>query len=112
MMQFLILFILILLLTLVITKYKEHQERYILQSVSHIVHKGYMHNNQIHVVDLCRFSDSDDVNEAYLFFNRLQRKGKIKESMQLIGTNSEGSYRRFQNERKGIIYHKITEIAM
>jgi len=112
MVEFLILFILVLLLILLVTKYKEHQEKHILQSVSHIVHNGYMHNNQIHVVDLCRFSDSDDVNEAYLFFNRLQCKGKIKKSMELIGTNSEGSYRRFQDEREGIKHHKVTEVAM
>lgn len=112
MMEFLILFILVLLLTLLITKYKEHQEKYILQSVSHIIHNGYMHNDKIHVVDLCRFSDSDDVNEAYLFFNRLQHKGKIKDSLTLIGTNSKGSYRRFKNEREGIKYDKTIEIAM
>jgi hypothetical protein len=114
MVEFLVLFILILALTLIITKYKEHQEKYILQSVAHIIDNGYMHNNQIHVVDLCRFSDSDDVNEAYLFFQRLQNKGKIKDSMKLIGTNSVGSYRRFENERKGEIeeYNKTTEVAM
>jgi hypothetical protein len=73
-----------------------------------------MYNNQIHVVDLCRFSDSDDVNEVHLFFNRLQNKGKIKDSLELIGTNSVGSYRRFENERKGDIeeHTKTTEVAM
>lgn len=111
-MELLILFILILLLTLLILKYKEHQEKYILRSVTHIIHNGYMHDNQIHVVDLCRFSHSDDVNEAYLFFNRLQSKGKIKASLTLIGTNSEGSYRRFQNERQGVKYDNKVEVAM
>ena len=114
MMEFLVLFILVLVLTLIITKYKEHQEKYILKSVAHIIDNGYIHDNQIHVVDLCRFSDSDDVNEAYLFFKRLQNKGKIKDSVELIGTNSVGSYRRFENKRKGEIeeYNKTTEVAM
>lgn len=116
MVEFLLLGILILLLTLVVIKYKEHQEKYILRSVSHIIHNGYMYNNQIHIVDLCRFSESDDVNEAYLFFNRLQNKGKIQGSVELIGSNSLGSYQRFKNEREGknndLTHGKTTEVAM
>lgn len=112
MMELLLLLIFVLSLILLIGKYKAYQEKHILASVSHIIKHGYMHDNRIHVVDLCRFSDSDDVNEAYLFFNRLQRKGKIEESLQLIGTNSESSYRRFDDERKGVIHHEATEVAM
>lgn len=112
MMELLVLLIFVLALVLLIGKYKASQEKHILLSVSHIVKHGYMHNNCIHVVDLCRFSDSDDVSEAYLFFNRLQRKGKIEESLQLIGTNSESSYRRFDDERKGLVHHEAVEVAV
>jgi hypothetical protein len=91
--------------------YKTHQEKCILEAISNLDRKGYTYKNNIHVVDLCRYSQTDDINDVCLFFNSLQRKGKIKSSFQLTGTNSEISYRRFDAQRKGKQHNAITEIA-
>jgi hypothetical protein len=96
---------------LIVSLYKTYQEKRILEAVSNLDKKGYTHNNSIHVVDLCHYSETDDVNEAYLFFDNLQREGKINASFQLTGTNSESSYRRFDEERRGIEHPVITKIA-
>ena len=106
--------LLIVLATVVflVNTYKAHQEKSILKAVSSLDKKGYLHKNNIHVVDLCRYSQTDDVNEAYLFFNNLQRKGKIKASFQLMGSNSEGSYRRFDEERRGIQRSVMVELVV
>jgi hypothetical protein len=97
--------------TLLVNLYKTHQEKCILEAITNLDKKGYTHKNNIHVVDLCRYSNTDDINEAYLFFNNLQQKGKINASFQLTGTNSEGSYRRFDEERKGKQCTVTIEIA-
>ncbi len=104
--------IVLAIVVLVVNLYKAHQEKCILEAVSKLDKKGYMYKNNIHVVDLCRYSETDDVNEAYLFFDSLQRAGKINPSLQLTGSNSEGSYRRFDEERKGIHHPVMTKIAI
>jgi hypothetical protein len=104
--------IVLAIVILIVNVYKAYQENRILEAVSKLNRKGYMCENNIHVVDLCRYSETDDVNEAYLFFNSLQRNGKIKASFQLIGSNSKGSYRRFDEERRGIILPVLSEIAV
>lgn len=103
--------IVLAIVILIVSLYKAHQERCILKAVSNLDKKGYTYNNNIHVVDLCHYSETDDVNEAYLFFENLQREGKIKASFQLTGTNSESSYRHFDEERRGIQHPVITKIA-
>ena len=97
---------------LIVNIYKAHQEKRILEAVSKLDQKGYLHENNIHVVDLCRYSKTDDVNEAYLFFDSLQRNGKIKATYQLTGSNSEGCYRRFDEERRGIHHPIMSEMAV
>lgn len=104
--------IVLAIVILIVNVYKAYQEKRILEAVSKLDRRGYMCENHIHVVDLCRYSDTNDVNEAYLFFNNLQRNGKIKASFQLIGSNSEGSYRRFDEERRGIHHPVMAEIAV
>jgi hypothetical protein len=114
-MEILIVLALLIVLAIVVflvNTYKAHQEKYILEAISNLNKKGYMHKNTIHIVDLCRYSQTDDVNEAYLFFNNLQRKGKIKSTLQLTGSNSKGSYRRFDEERRGIERSIMTELAV
>ncbi|MCK5810408.1 MAG: hypothetical protein KAH00_04925 [Cocleimonas sp.] len=105
------LLIVLAMVTLIVNVYKAYQEKRILEAVSDLDKKGYLHENNIHVVDLCRYSSTDDVNEAYLFFNNLKKKGKIRSSFQLTGVNSEGSYRRFDEERKGIQHPVMTEVS-
>ncbi len=104
--------IVLAVVVLIVNIYKAHQEKRILEAVSKLDKKGYLHGNNIHVVDLCRYIKTDDINEAYLFFNSLQRNGKIKASFTLMGSNSERSYRRFDEERKGIKHPVMTEIAV
>ena len=65
------LLIVLAIVTLVVNIYKAHQEKRILEAVSNLDKKGYLYENNIHVVDLCRYSSTDDVNEAYLFFNKV-----------------------------------------
>ena len=105
------LLIVLAIVILIVNVYKAHQEKCILDAVADLDKKGYLYDNNIHVVDLCRYSATDDVNEAYLFFNDLQKNGKIKSSFQLMGSNSEGSYRRFDEERRGIQQPVMTEVA-
>ena len=104
--------IVLAIVVLVVNIYKAYQEKRILEAVSKLDKKGYLHEKNIHVVDLCRYMETDDVNEAYLFFNSLQRNGKIEASLNLIGSNSERSYRRFDEERKGIKHPVMTKIAV
>jgi hypothetical protein len=103
--------IVLAIVVLIVNIYKAHQEKRILKAISDLDKKGYMYKHNIHVVDLCRYSETDDVNEAYLFFNNLKKNGKIKSSFQLTGSNSEGSYRRFDEERRGIQHPVMTEVA-
>ena len=103
--------IVLAIVILLVNVYKAHQEKRILDAVADLDRKGYLYKNNIHVVDLCRSSETDDVNEAYLFFNSLQKNGKIKSSFQLTGSNSEGSYRRFDEERRGIQHPVMAEVA-
>ncbi|HFC93643.1 MAG TPA: hypothetical protein ENJ51_12615 [Leucothrix mucor] len=105
------LFIVLAIVILIVNVYKAYQEKRILDAITDLDKKGYLYDNTIHVVDLCRYSATDDVNEAYLFFNNLQKNGKIKSSFQLTGSNSEGSYRRFDEERKGVQHPVMTEVA-
>ncbi len=104
--------IVLAIVVVIVNIYKAHQEKRILEAISKLDKKGYLHGNNIHVVDLCRYMETDDVNEAYLFFNSLQCNGKIEASLNLIGSNSERSYRRFDEERKGIQHVVMTKIAV